>query len=185
MPGIRLERFFVERGARMKRAGRKPPPPHEKYFQEKVERYKENLLKKYEYLGMFERWFGVYDVYLVETIGPYLLLRCVGRLLYYGKKSWGVMKDCKLIDIEKSQDRARRNIKYRLQQQEDRKEAKPHEDIMIEIVKAGYKQIAKNAHPDKGGNHCDMIELNAAKDDLFELIAVKKQSMAEMLFGDN
>ena len=36
--------------------------------------------------------------------------------------------------------------------------------MALELIDAGYKALAKNLHPDKGGTNPDMARLNAVRD---------------------
>jgi hypothetical protein len=49
-------------------------------------------------------------------------------------------------------------------------------DLEKQIISAGYKQLSKRAHPDKGGTSEQMVKLNAARDRLKALIAGAESS---------
>ena len=45
-------------------------------------------------------------------------------------------------------------------------------ELQKQIIAAGYKQLAKKAHPDHHGTAEEMIALNAARDRLLDLIRI-------------
>ena len=52
-------------------------------------------------------------------------------------------------------------------------------DLEQAIVSAGFREMAKKAHPDKGGTTAQMSALNAARDRLKACIAYGEKSFAQ------
>lgn len=51
-------------------------------------------------------------------------------------------------------------------------------EIEQQIVKAGYRQLAKKLHPDRGGTAAQMVALNAARDHLLHLAGNSGSSLS-------
>jgi hypothetical protein len=53
-----------------------------------------------------------------------------------------------------------------------RRELDDKQDLSMadRIIKAGYRELSKKYHPDAGGRHLDMVELNAAVQQLRDAI---------------
>jgi hypothetical protein len=48
-------------------------------------------------------------------------------------------------------------------------------DVEKAIISAGYRQLAKKAHPDAGGTEKDMVALSAARDRLIATLSTPRQ----------
>jgi hypothetical protein len=45
-------------------------------------------------------------------------------------------------------------------------EDKKHRELIVQLIDAGYRAMAKTLHPDMGGSHEDMTRLSTVRDEL-------------------
>jgi hypothetical protein len=50
-------------------------------------------------------------------------------------------------------------------------EDKKHRELIVQLIDAGYRAMAKTLHPDMGGSHEDMTRLSTVRDELRRRIA--------------
>lgn len=86
-------------------------------------------------------------------------------------------KDCKLAEMRAELLAARQKIAYlesvleaekRAHQRTKAANGVPKSELATKLYKAGFRAMAKQCHPDHGGNAKDMAELNALKDVLLD-----------------
>lgn len=52
-----------------------------------------------------------------------------------------------------------------------RAEDNKHRELIVQLIDAGYRAMAKTLHPDMGGSHDDMTRLTAVRDELRRRVA--------------
>jgi hypothetical protein len=67
--------------------------------------------------------------------------------------------------------RIRAKYEQRLREIEERVSAQKtedgrHRELIVELIDAGYRAMAKTLHPDMGGSHDDVTRLTAVRDEL-------------------
>jgi hypothetical protein len=72
--------------------------------------------------------------------------------------------------------RVRAEYEQRLREIEARVAAQKAEDnknreLIVQLIDAGYRAMAKTLHPDMGGSHDDMTRLTAVRDELRRRVA--------------
>jgi hypothetical protein len=50
-------------------------------------------------------------------------------------------------------------------------EDEKHRELIVQLIDAGYRAMAKTLHPDVGGSHVDMTRLSTVRDELRRRIA--------------
>jgi hypothetical protein len=59
-----------------------------------------------------------------------------------------------------------REAEARMRAQQQHVSLTADRDVALEVINAGYRVISLKCHPDKGGNHDDMVRLNRVRDRL-------------------
>ena len=78
--------------------------------------------------------------------------------------------------VEMHMSRVRAEYEQRLREIEARVAAQKAEDnrnreLIVQLIDAGYRAMAKTLHPDMGGSHDDMTRLTAVRDELRRRVA--------------
>lgn len=92
-------------------------------------------------------------------------------ILQYGKYRGCDIRDVPLEYLEwlsESNKETQKSLAAELRRRELDEE---QDSSMAErIIKTGYRELSKKYHPDAGGNHTDMVDLNAAMEQLKECL---------------
>ena len=80
------------------------------------------------------------------------------------------------LDGEMNMSRIRSEYEQRLREIEarvaaQRAEDNKHRELIVQLIDAGYRAMAKTLHPDMGGSHDDMTRLTAVRDELRRRVA--------------